>query len=123
MPIQPENRDRYPANWSTEVVPRIAARSGGRCECTGECGWRRCPTRIHGAERCTALNGQTHPVTGSRVVLTTAHLNHTPEDVRDEVLRHWCQGCHLAYDNHIHQANRRRNKLARRGVMPLWGDL
>jgi len=40
--------------------------------------------------------------TGSRVVLTTAHLNHTPEDCRDENLRAMCQGCHLHYDRAHH---------------------
>jgi hypothetical protein len=85
MPVRPENRDRYPANWKTEIVPRIAERSGGRCECTGECGWARCPTRVFNVNRCTAINNEPSPVTGSRVVLTTAHLVsavHLPMDLR-----------------------------------------
>ena len=28
MPIKPENKARYPENWSTEIVPRIRKRSG-----------------------------------------------------------------------------------------------
>src|SRR5690606_11581369 len=32
MPIRPENRDRYPANWATEIRPRILARAGNCCE-------------------------------------------------------------------------------------------
>jgi len=39
MPIKAENKDRYPDNWSTEVVPRIRERSGDRCE--------RCNVRNH----------------------------------------------------------------------------
>lgn len=35
MPIKPKNKDRYPDNWSTEVVPRIRKRSGDRCEKCG----------------------------------------------------------------------------------------
>ena len=40
MPIRPENRDRYPANWP-EISAAIKARSGGQCECLGECGRRK----------------------------------------------------------------------------------
>lgn len=34
MPIKPENRRRYPANWA-EIRDRIRARSGNRCEWCG----------------------------------------------------------------------------------------
>jgi hypothetical protein len=34
----------------------------------------------HPGGRCPALHEQIHPDTGSVVGLTTAHLNHTPED-------------------------------------------
>lgn len=30
MPIRPENKDRYPKNWKSEIVPRIRERSGNR---------------------------------------------------------------------------------------------
>lgn len=46
-------------------------------------------------------------MTESKVVLTTAHLNHTPEDCRDEVLKAMCQRCHLAHDREHHAASRR----------------
>ena len=36
MPIKPENKNRYPANW-TEIVKRIRKRSKGLCE---KCGVR-----------------------------------------------------------------------------------
>jgi 5-methylcytosine-specific restriction endonuclease McrA len=48
--------------------------------------------------------------TGSTVVLTTAHLNHTPEDCRPENLRAMCQGCHLHYDREHHAQTRRRTR-------------
>jgi len=32
------------------------------------------------------------------IILTVAHLNHTPEDCRDRNLRALCQRCHFAYD-------------------------
>lgn len=31
MPIKPENRDRYPADWP-QIRERILRRAGGRCE-------------------------------------------------------------------------------------------
>lgn len=48
--------------------------------------------------RCLAVNGQPHPETGSRVVLTVAHLDHKLKDHTDANLAAFCQCCHLAYD-------------------------
>lgn len=116
MPIKPENRARYPKNWKTEVVPRIRARSGNRCECTGECGITHSIQPPEATTlRCLAINGLPNPITGSIVVLTVAHLNHTPEDCRDEVLLHMCQGCHLRYDRDHHQRNARVTRLCKIG--------
>lgn len=107
MPIHPDNRARYPKEWP-EISRRIRfERAGGRCECAGECG------HDH-AGRCEAIHGELHPITGSKVVLTTAHLNHTPEDCREEVLRAFCQLCHNAYDRPHRLANRARRTEARK---------
>ena len=38
MPVRKSEQARYPKDWKTAVVPRIRRRSGGRCECMGECG-------------------------------------------------------------------------------------
>jgi hypothetical protein len=46
------------------------------------------------------------------VVLTTAHLNHTPEDCRPENLKAMCQGCHLHYDREHHAQTRARTRAA-----------
>lgn len=101
-PIRPENRDRYPSDWP-EVRRRILARATDlgipRCECTGECG------RDHGG-RCPNWNGRRAHDTGSRVVLTTAHLDHAPENCEDDNLRAMCQGCHLRYDRDHHAETR-----------------
>lgn len=87
MPIRPENRHRYPTDWKTAIVPAIRARSGDHCE-----GSPAYPD-------CRALNGHPHPVTGSRVILTVAHLDHDDLGTRDlSRLRHWCQRCHNTYD-------------------------
>lgn len=85
MPIKPENKDRYPADWS-EIVERIRKRSGNCCEGS--------PAYLD----CRAPNYRSHPITGSYVVLTVAHLDHMPENCDDDNLRHWCQRCHLTYD-------------------------
>lgn len=85
MPIKPENRARYPKDWK-QIVERVRERSGDCCE-----GSPSFPD-------CRAPSGIAHPQTGSKVVLTTAHLDHTPENCELINLRHWCQRCHLVYD-------------------------
>lgn len=106
MPIRPENRDRYPKDWPL-ISRRIRTeRAKGRCECEGEC---RRGTHL---DRCPNVNGKPAYGTGSRVVLTVAHLNHTPEDCRDENLRAMCQGCHLHYDAEHHAQTRQQTRTA-----------
>lgn len=110
MPIRPENRARYPKDWKA-ISARIKERAGYRCECEGECG------RGTHDGRCPNINGEPAYGTGSKVVLTTAHLNHTPEDCRDANLKSMCQGCHLHYDKEHHAETayqtRREGKAAR----------
>jgi hypothetical protein len=89
VPIKKENQRRYPLDWKN-IVAKIRDRSNDRCE-----GSPAYPN-------CTAKNREPHPVTGSIVVLTTAHLDHTPENCDMENLRHWCQRCHLTYDAKHH---------------------
>lgn len=92
MPIKPENLARYPKDWK-QIRERILLRANHCCE-----GSPLDPS-------CRVQNGSLHPVTGSKVVLTIAHLDHTPENCADENLRAWCQRCHLAYDHEHHQQN------------------
>lgn len=133
MPIRPENKARYPKDWKTVLVPAVRKRSRNRCECTGQCGLTHHVTRkgqidvpphlvIHGVKgrRCRARNGKPHPVTGSTVVLTVAHLEHDDLETRDiGRLRHWCQRCHNRYDAKERRrgvAERRRSTLAVRDL-------
>lgn len=96
-PIRPENRARYPHDWP-EISLRIRTeRADGRCECAGECG------RGTHTGRCPNRNGLPAYGTGSRVVLTVAHLDHTPEHCDPGNLRAMCQGCHLHYDRDHHR--------------------
>ena len=84
MPIKPENRQRYPADWPA-IRARILERAGSRCEgspCYPD---------------CRAAPGKPPPVTGSRVVLTLAHWDHCPETREESLRRTWCQRCHNAY--------------------------
>jgi hypothetical protein len=108
MPIRPENKARYPKDWP-KISSRIRKeRAEHRCECTGECG------DDHGG-RCSALNGHPHPQTLSCVVLTVAHLDHTPENCGDDNLKAMCQRCHNRYDMPMRRAGiqeRTRAKMA-----------
>jgi hypothetical protein len=97
VPIRPENRNRYPADWPAISEFIRFTRAGGRCECEGECG-----RGTHGETRCPNRHGRPAYGTGSKVVLTCAHLNHTPEDCRPENLKAMCNGCHLHYDREHH---------------------
>lgn len=93
MPIRPEERARYPSNWK-EISWRIRnERAKNKCE---ECG---------------ADNGQPHPKTESMVVLTVAHLDHTPENADEANLKALCQLCHNQYDA-AHRAETRRSRKA-----------
>ena len=102
---------RYPKDWRV-ISQRIKARSDGRCECEGECGLH----RTHpGPRRCLEVHGTAATWARGRIVLTVAHLNHQPEDCRDENLKAMCQRCHLRYDITHHQINAARTRrLAKR---------
>jgi len=108
MPIRPENRHRYPSYWHTAIRPAILARARHRCE-----GSTAYPD-------CRAVNHAPHPVTGKRVVLTIAHLDHTPEHCAPENLRAMCQRCHLTYDASHHAATARQTRRARSKQLALF---
>jgi 5-methylcytosine-specific restriction endonuclease McrA len=93
------HRARYPRKW-TAISRAVIARARFRCEA------------------CGAQQGQSNPITGSKVVLGTAHLDHQPENVAPDNLRAWCQRCHLAYDKPHHLAQRKANQRARVAPTP-----
>lgn len=105
----------YPRNWR-KISARIRfGRARGRCE------W------------CGAWHGAPHPITGSQVVLTVAHLG-TPwpdgragdkadkHDCRAENLAALCNACHLAFDRVDNiaaaKANRERRRLLAEPMLP-----
>ena len=100
MPIRPENLDRYPPKPERERIrAAILLRAGNRCE-----GSPAYPD-------CRAVNRMPHPVTGSEVVLTIAHLDHQPENNDPANLRSWRQRCHDKYDAE-HRLETRRRRAA-----------
>lgn len=117
MPIRPENKARYPANWK-----QIRARILKRAE------------RIHGIPHCEECGVPNHEwiertetgwklsiadLGGIYIVLTIAHLDHTPENCTDENLRAWCQRCHNRYDAPMRAAGIKQRKRAASAI----GDL
>ncbi len=102
MPIKPENQHRYPRNWK-EIRAAILERAEHRCE---HCGvpnhvWRAGEAWTRNPEQADAWARDGERVT--RIVLTIAHLDHTPEHNDPANLRAWCQRCHLAHDADHHQ--------------------
>ena len=62
-------------------------------------------------EWCQAANYQPHPITGSRVVLTVAHIDHDKTNNSFFNLAALCQRYHLRHDKAQHAATRKANKL------------
>lgn len=90
MPINPTD---YHPDWPA-ISRRIRFnRALGVCE-----GSPRYP-------ECRAVNEQPHPITGSKVMLTVAHLDHDLANNNEDNLRALCQRCHLAHDLKHHMAN------------------
>lgn len=95
MPIRPENKHRYPSDWRWRSTFVRFIRAKGRCE------W------------CGAQHGEPHPITGSIVVLTAAHVHdHRPEAASLLNLAALCQRCHNRHD----RKHRDQNKAARRAA-------
>lgn len=105
MPVRPENRKRYPPEWPLISLCVRRDRAGRRCE------W------------CPAEQGKPHPVTGSRVVLTVAHLHDPePENVNDANLAALCQRCQLDHDRKHHIGVRRAIRFAAMRTLDLFPE-
>lgn len=107
MPIRASEKARYPKDWKV-ISLEVRARSGGQCECVGECGLHRAPAGWT-PWRCIERNGREAFFARGRVVLTVAHLDHTPENNGEPGnrpnLKAMCQRCHLVYDLPHHKKN------------------
>ena len=112
----------YPDDWP-QIRAAVRERSGGRCECEGEC------ARVHGSEtddgpvggRCLEQHGERGLEMNGKAVLTLAHLdhdaslgNHSLENLKD-----MCQRCHLRYDG-AHRREQRRKEIGCSTTSTLW---
>lgn len=143
MPIRPENRARYPAEWP-EISLCVRSRAGWKCEGSpafpdcrvkhGELGGRGRAGAWYPAipvgERLLRLewpepgtnwwcDGHPEKLRIVRIVLTVAHLDHQPENCDPANLRALCQRCHLFHDRHQHAATRSATRREGRAL----GDL
>lgn len=143
MPIRPELRKFYGKHWREVIRPRILARAGNKCEQCGvlnhvvvarACSWWMVPPALwwftpwkpDGFPNIvwrsgTAIHkGDNFPKEICRlvsIVLTVAHLNHTPGDDRDDNLKALCQYCHLTMDQGQHHLTRSTRKDAARPLL------
>ena len=130
MPIRPELKRFYGRQWRTVTRPRILSRAENKCE---ECGapdrqtvlrtsklpgwWFDRKGNAHGPDGRTDLKdwiGTFFPV---RIVLTVAHLDHTPGHDDDDNLKALCQWCHLNYDKTHHAQTRATRKDRNRPIL------
>ncbi len=98
MPI---NYKHYHPKW-TLIRRLILKRANNRCE-----GSPAYPD-------CRVENYLFHPITGSRVVLTIAHVDHNRQHNEFDNLRAWCQRCHLKHDLHHHNYSRKYGRETKR---------
>lgn len=91
----------YPPNWK-EIVAKVRARSGDRCECSGQCGLHKTNP---GPRRCIERHRQKAQWARGIVILTTAHLCHDSECADISHLIHACNRCHLRIDLEQHMKN------------------
>lgn len=111
MPIAAAKMKRYPGGsirspeWR-EFRAVILWRAWNHCEGT--------PQRPD----CTAENGKPHPETGSRVVLTIAHMDHDETHADPDRCRALCQRCHNLWD----ALHRKRNAASSRRANKAVGD-
>ena len=89
MPI---DYNKYSKDWRTISSSIRFERAQNRCE------------------NCGAENYNPHPLTGKKVVLSVAHLNHDTMDNRPENLKALCQFCHLKQDRADNNKRRRYGK-------------
>ena len=113
----------YPANWLTEIRPRILDRDNHRCR---QCGlpnhlvikrmkggiyntpgpeeWEMIHNRIKYCKSNMTESLRHYGFT--KIVLTIAHLDHDHNNCSDDNLAALCQRCHLKLDRHQHANNR-----------------
>ncbi len=101
MPIKPEKKKLYAANWK-EIVAVVRKRSNDQCELCGAGNQfiivrdKQFPANwLYQAKDMEPIDYYRQPI---RVVLTVAHINQDPTDNRMVNLLHLCQRCHNRID-------------------------
>ena len=119
MPIRPENKDRYPADWP-DIRGMILDRAGNCCEICGvrnhAVGYRDpCGefVEIAGYEADPDYWDGNLALKIVEIVLTVMHLDHTPENCDPANLKAACQRCHNSYDAPVRAAGKKRRRRAR----------
>lgn len=98
----PCDYSKYPDDWFTRIRPDILRRDGLMCKF------------------CGALNDLPHPETGSKVILTIAHLDQDITNTAYENLAALCQRCHNRHDAPFrvrHRATNARRRLEAAGQL------
>jgi hypothetical protein len=149
MPIKPENRALYPADWN---VISLAAKQRARWRCVQPgCNARQYSAGVWYGDRWQEMwrelwSDETGPAAGTYatarqraadlqwgltgddpeaaekvivIVLTTAHLDHDPANCEQQNLAPMCQRHHLAYDHQHHQANAYMTRRERANTLEL----
>ena len=103
MPIRKENLARYPKDWKLRSRFIRFYRAKNRCE------W------------CGAENYKPHPITGSKVILTCAHVyDHRPENASLLNLAALCQRCHNQHEAPMRRQNARLNQIRESGQIEMF---
>jgi len=103
MPISKENKKRYPKDWDLRSRFVRFYRAKNHCE------W------------CGAENYKPHPITSSKVILTTAHVyDHRPEAASLLNLAALCQKCHNSHDAKMRQKNRKNRLIKESGQLEIF---
>jgi hypothetical protein len=116
---------KYPANWFTEIRPRILERENHCCQkCgvqNGLLGWRVPGGPFYTVNQFKSSHIPSTDVTALakvmkkkpkpyKIVLTVAHLDHLLIDHEDSNLAALCQRCHLNHDRQAVVLRRRQGR-------------
>jgi hypothetical protein len=128
MPISPENKLLYPANWK-EISKSIRERAGDRCEFCGvsnyAVGYRNSANEFIEIE-CSfagdmeALDAISEGYKIIKIILTVAHLDHNPSNCDPANLRCLCQKCHNTYDRKHRNINAQATNRKKKGMQDLF---
>jgi hypothetical protein len=132
MPI---NYKEYPANWRTEIRPRILERDGHRCTVCGVENYV-VGERQKDGTLIPLLKGETYSealkyqqqlkkLTDKKPTLITLQVAHLDQDewnhkVKDERLATMCQKHHFAYDREDNNRRKKYGKKYKKDLVPIF---